>query len=198
MQSYKHMRYQPDHKAETHQRIVKDASRHLRRAGLGGSGVARIMRASGLTHGGFYKHFRSKNDLLVEAIGEAFRRLGTEMTRRAQEAPAGQGWKAMINWYLSEDHCAHPETGCPLAALAPELSRIDPASKKRVGEALRAHRANLLPFMPGKRPSEREHAFSVIVPAMLGALQVARLMPGPEIRKQLLKNTREFLLRSFE
>ena len=98
MQSYEHMRYQADHKAQTHQRIVKDASRQLRRAGLGGSGVARIMKASGLTHGGFYKHFRSKNDLLVEAVDEAFSQQRAQMMRRAQEAPAGQGWKAIINW----------------------------------------------------------------------------------------------------
>lgn len=120
---------------------------------------ARIMKASGMTHGGFYKHFRSKNDLLVEALGEAFGQQSAEMTRRAQEAPAGQGWKAIVNSYLSEDHCAHPGTGCPLAALGPELSRIDAASKKRVAEALRAHRANLVPLMPGERTSDREHPF---------------------------------------
>ena len=198
MQSYEHMRYQADHKAQTHQRIVKDASRQLRRAGLGGSGVARIMKASGLTHGGFYKHFRSKNDLLVEAVDEAFSQQRAQMMRRAQEAPAGQRWKAIINWYLSEDHCAHPDTGCPLAALGPELSRIDGASKKRVAEALRTHRANLVAFMPGERTTDREHAFSVIMPAMLGTLQIARLMPDPDMRKHFLKNTRELILRSFD
>src|SRR6516165_12693845 len=135
MQSYNHMRYEPEHKAETHERIVKDASRQLRRAGLSGSGVARVMRASGLTHGGFYKHFRSKNDLLVEAISEAFRQRGAEVERIAAGAEPGEGWKAIINWYLSEEHCAHPEIGCPIAALAPELSRMDSKTKRALRKA---------------------------------------------------------------
>jgi TetR/AcrR family transcriptional repressor of nem operon len=150
------MRYGPDRKAETHKGIVKDASRHLRRAGLRGSGVARVMRASGLTHGGFYKHFRSKSDLIVEALAEAFRQRGDEMSRAVANAPASEGWRAIVNWYLSEEHCAHPETGCPMAALAPELARIDTNVKKRIAEILRTYRAGLLPLMPGKRPVERE------------------------------------------
>ena len=198
MQSYNHMRYEPEHKAETHKRIVKDASRQVRRAGLTGSGVARVMRASGLTHGGFYKHFRSKNDLLVEAISEAFRQRGAERGRIAAGAAPGEEWKAIINWYLSEEHCAHPETGCPIAALASELSRMDAKTKKRVGECLSAHRGGFLRLLPGERPAEREKAFSIIIPAMLGAVQIARLVPDPDMRKEVLKNMREFLLRSFQ
>src|SRR5215472_15073614 len=166
MQSYNHMRYEPEHKAETRKRIVKDASRQVRRAGLSGSGVARVMRASGLTHGGFYKHFRNKNDLLVEAISEAFRQRGADRERIAAGAAPGEEWKAIVNWYLSEEHCAHPETGCPIAALASELSRMDPKTKKRVGECLGAHRAGFLRLLPGERPAEREKAFSIIIPAM--------------------------------
>ena len=148
--------------------------------------------------GGFYKHFRSKNDLLVEALTEAFRQRGDEMRRVAETAPSGEGWKAIVNWYLSEEHCRRPDTGCPMAALAPEMARIEPHAKKRIAEALRAHRASLLPLMPGQTPADRERAFGIIFPAMLGTLQVARLIPDPDMRKQLLKNTREFLLRSFE
>lgn len=191
------MRYAPNHKAETHQRIVKDASRHLRRAGLSGSGVARVMRASGLTHGGFYKHFRNKNDLLVEALTEAFRQLGDHMKRIAEAAPPGEGWKAIVNWYLSEEHCSHPETGCPMAALGPELKRIDSKARKRITEVLWAHRNGLIPLMPGREPGDRERAFSIMFPAMLGALQVARLIPDPDKRKQLLMNMCEFLLANF-
>ena len=198
MQSYNHMRYGPEHKAETHERIVKDASRYLRRSGLSGSGVARVMQASGLTHGGFYKHFRSKNDLLVEALAEAFRQRGNEMKRIAEAAPTGEGWKAIVNWYLSEEHCRRPDTGCPMSALAPELARINPKAKRRIAEVLGAHRAKLLDLMPGERAADRERAFGIIFPAMLGTVQVARLISDPDMRKQLLTNTREFLLRSFE
>ena len=69
------MRYPPEHKAEIHQKIVKDASRRVRTEGLTGAAVASVMRDTGLTHGGFYKHFGSKNDLLLESLGEAFREI---------------------------------------------------------------------------------------------------------------------------
>src|SRR5207244_3963713 len=69
------MRYQPGHKAEIHQKIVKDASRRVRADGLNGAGVAAVMGDTGLTHGGFYKHFKSKDDLLVESLSEGFREI---------------------------------------------------------------------------------------------------------------------------
>lgn len=120
------------------------------------------------------------------------------MKHIAEAAPPGEGWKAIVNWYLSDEHCTHPETGCPMAALAPELARIDSKARKRITELLWAHRTSLIPLMPGKKPGERERAFSIMFPAMLGTLQVARLIPDPEIRRQLLKSQREFLLGSFD
>jgi len=156
------------------------------------------MLASGLTHGGFYRHFASKNELVVEAIGEAFGERGNEMRRRAEKAPAGKGWKAIVKWYLSEEHCLHPETGCPLAALAPELARIEPAAAAKIAEALKGHRETLLPYMPGRRRADREAAYAAIMSTLSGAMQIARLLPDPSRRKRLLKDTRKFLLGSFE
>ena len=71
------MRYRPEHKAEVHQKIVKDASRRVRAEGLTGAAVAAVMRDTGLTHGGFYKHFGSKDELLIESLREAFRDIST-------------------------------------------------------------------------------------------------------------------------
>src|SRR5882724_1403843 len=115
------MRYEADHKAKTHKRIVKDASRRFRSEGVGGPSVAGVMHDTGLTHGGFYKHFQSKNDLLVESIGEAFRETATWLEQVAEQSPSGAEWKAIVRAYLSIEHCDHAERGCPLAALASEL-----------------------------------------------------------------------------
>jgi TetR/AcrR family transcriptional repressor of nem operon len=77
------MRYRPEHKIETHEKIVKDASRRVRTEGLNGASVAAVMRDAGLTHGGFYKHFASKDELLVESLKEGFRETIDTLVRAA-------------------------------------------------------------------------------------------------------------------
>ena len=81
------MRYRPEHKIAIHRKIVKDASRRVRTEGLNGAGVGAVMRDTGLTHGGFYKHFGSKDDLLVESLREAFREIEETLVRAAEQAP---------------------------------------------------------------------------------------------------------------
>src|SRR5882724_10587101 len=112
------MRYKPEHKAETHKRIVEDASRRIRAEGLNGAGVATVMRDTGLTHGGFYKHFPSKDDLLAESVTEAFGDMSARLVKVAEQSPPGDAWKAIVTEYLGREHCNHPDKGCPLAALA--------------------------------------------------------------------------------
>src|ERR1700733_9855823 len=123
------MRYQPKHKAEIHQKIVKDASRRVRAEGLGGAGVAAVMRDTGLTHGGFYKHFESKDELLVESLSESFREMADYLVQAAEQSEPGSAWRSIVKTYLSPEHCDHAEWGCPLAALGSELARADPSMK---------------------------------------------------------------------
>jgi TetR/AcrR family transcriptional repressor of nem operon len=191
------MRYYPEHKAQMRQKIVQDASRRIRAEGLNGAGVASVMRDIGLTHGGFYKHFRSKDDLLGESIGEAFREMGDRLVQVAEQAPPGEAWKAIVRWYLSPEHCDHPEIGCPLAALAPELTRSDPEVKKRIREDMVNYKDQVLRFMPGRRTADRERAFFAIYSTMLGAIEFARMMPDAAARQRVLANARDFLLHSF-
>src|ERR1700741_3231061 len=112
------MRYDTEHKARTHSRIVKSASRQLRKKGLNGPGVATLMKASGLTHGGFYKHFSSRDDLVVEAVEESFRELTETLTGAAERSGSRAPWKSMIETYLSLERCDGIDRGCPIAALA--------------------------------------------------------------------------------
>ncbi len=191
------MRYKPEHKTETHKKIVEDAARRFRDEGLTGAGVANVMRDTGLTHGGFYKHFASKNDLLVESIGEAFREMGARLVRAAEQSPPGTAWKAVVTEYLGLDHCNLTERGCPMAALAPELARSEPEVKKRIVEEMVKYKDQLVRFMPGRRATDRERAFFVIFSTMIGAIEMARMMPDPAAKQRILTQTRDFLLKSF-
>lgn len=191
------MRYEPDHKARTHRRIVKNAARRLRAEGLSGPGVATVMKASGLTVGGFYKHFRSKDDLLAEAIEESFSEFGDKLLAVLENVPPAERWKAIIRWYLSPEHCEHAETGCPVATLAPEIARAAPAVRKRIAGVMKARRERVMQFMPGETAVERERSFNIIFPAMAGAVSVARILPDPVERQKILDSVRDHLLGSF-
>jgi len=191
------MRYQPQHKADIHQKIVKDAARRLRARGLTGAAVSAVMRDAGLTHGGFYKHFGSKDELVLESLREAFQEIADFMARAAEKCRPGTAWKAIVKAYLSPEHCDHAEGGCPLAALAPELARTGKTMKAQILGELTKYKSRMLPFMPGRRAADKERAFTVIISTMLGAVAIARVLPDQTARARVLATTRDFLLRSF-
>ena len=182
---------------EIHRKIVADASRRVRAQGLTGAAVADVMRDAGLTHGGFYKHFQNKDELLVESLGEAFRDMADSLARAAERSQPGTAWKAIVKSYLSPKHCDHAGSGCPLAALAPELARAGPEMKPRILEELRNYKNRMLPFMPGRRAADKERNFLVIMATMVGTVAIARLLPDPPARASVLARARDFLLRSF-
>src|SRR5438034_8579518 len=153
------MRYDPQHKIRTRDRIVRNAARKLRGEGLSGSGVASVMKASGLTVGGFYKHFRSKDELLADAIAEGFSESGEKIYSSLQNVPREDRWREFVRLYLSPEHCDHPASGCPVAALAPELGRAKLGVRKRIAGMIKGYR--LIEFMPGRTLAERERNFFV-------------------------------------
>jgi TetR/AcrR family transcriptional repressor of nem operon len=155
------------------------------------------MKASGLTVGGFYKHFRSKDDLLAQAIEEGFSEFGDRVFSALKNVPPAERWKAIIQWYLSPEHCEHSDTGCPIAALAPEIARASPPVRKRIASLMRSRRERIMQFMPGKTTAERERNFNVIFTAMSGAVSVARILLHPGEREKILNSVRDHLLSSF-
>jgi TetR/AcrR family transcriptional regulator, transcriptional repressor for nem operon len=191
------MRYRPEHKDEVHQKIVKDASRRVRAEGLTGAAVSAVMRDAGLTHGGFYKHFESKDQLLMESLSEGFREIADRLAQAAKQSGPGAAWKAIVKDYLSLEHCDHIERGCPLVALAPELARADKARKPEIFAELAKYRNRMLPFMPGRRTADKERAFFVIFSTMIGTIEIARILPEPAMRESILQTARDFLLKSF-
>src|SRR3954467_7777627 len=114
---------QPSRKEATHDRIVQAAARAIRRSGYSGTGVADVMKEAGLTHGGFYAHFDSREAMLAEAAARAGADSAALSARIAATAPAEQALPAMLRMYLSKAHVESLENGCPVAALASETPR---------------------------------------------------------------------------
>ena len=191
------MRYRPEHRVEIHQKIVKDASRRVRAKGLTGAAVSAVMQDAGLTHGGFYRHFGSKDELLVESLKESFRDIIDRLVRAAEQSSPGEAWKAIVKTYLRPEMCDHPERGCPVAALAPELARVNKRMKPQIVGELVNYKSRMLPFMPGRRTADKERAFFAIFSTMIGAVEIARILPNPATREKVLRSTRDFLLGSF-
>jgi TetR/AcrR family transcriptional regulator, transcriptional repressor for nem operon len=191
------MRYPPEHKAEVRQKIVNDASRRVRAQGLSGAAVGAVMNDAGLTHGGFYRHFESRDELLLESLSEGFRQMADLLAQAAERSRPGTAWKTIVKLYLSPEHCDHAEWGCPLAALAPELARLDKQMKPVLLEELTRYKSRMLPFMPGRRTADKERAFTVIFSTMLGAIGIARILPDSKDRASVLAAAREYLLGSF-
>ena len=119
-----------DRKEATHERIVDVAARAIRRSGYDGTGVADIMKEAGLTHGGFYAHFASRDALLAEAGDRAGAESVALAASIAAAAPAGEALQRIVEAYLSDDHLAAIETGCPIAALGSEMPRQAPEVRR--------------------------------------------------------------------
>jgi TetR/AcrR family transcriptional regulator, transcriptional repressor for nem operon len=191
------MRYEPEHKMRTRDRIVRNAARKLRAEGMSGPGVASVMKASGLTVGGFYKHFRSKDELLAEAIAEGFSESGEKIYSSLQKVPREDRWKELVRVYLSPEHCDHADVGCPVAALAPEMARAKLSIRKRISDLMKGRAQRWVEFMPGRTTGDRERNFLLIFTAMVGAVSVARILTDPGDRQKVLTDMRDHLLRSF-
>src|SRR5689334_5705770 len=174
------MRYSPEHKAQNHEKILSVAARSFRERGGDTSGIGTVMKKVGLTKGGFYRHFKSKDDLFVEAVARAFDEMGESMLQAAKAAPEGKALRAMIEHYLSARHASSPGAGCVLSALGPELARKPVGVRRRVEASLEAYRERLLPFISGQTREEKLAKFRLLFPSMAGVLTMARVASSPE------------------
>jgi TetR/AcrR family transcriptional repressor of nem operon len=191
------MRYSADHKAKNHEKILSMAARTFRERGGDSSGIGTVMKKVGLGKGGFYRHFQSKDDLFVEAVARAFDEMGSGMLEVAKSAPKGQALRAMIERYLSTDHANSPGIGCVIAALGPELARKPLSLRKRIEASLDAYRERLLPFVPGQTREHKLAKFKLLFSSMAGVLTMVRVTSSPQGREQMLKEAREFFVKSF-
>src|ERR1700720_780273 len=183
------MRHSKAEKAKTHKRIVAIASRRFREEGLAGIGIADLMKEAGLTVGGFYKHFNSRDALVAEAVGDAL-----ELWRRQVDAAASGGppvtYESLVDEYLSEAHRNHPGAGCPVGALAGELARSDKRTRALVSRKIRDNIELLAGLIRDKNKTDKDTARSRAVMtycAMVGAIGMAPPGSGEGVLRGNLK-----------
>jgi TetR/AcrR family transcriptional regulator, transcriptional repressor for nem operon len=188
------MRYSKDHKQETHARIVKKAAVRLREKGAHGIGVADLMKEAGLTHGGFYAHFDSREALVIEAFGYAMDRSTERWRKLAEDMPPGRRLAAIADSYLTRTHRDDPGHGCAVPALGAEIARESPKTRKAFAARLEQMidmLADQIPELP--RDAARKQAMAVLA-AMVGTLVLARIAGSGEFSDEILEAGREAVL----
>jgi TetR/AcrR family transcriptional repressor of nem operon len=182
----------PNRKEATHDRIVEAASRAIRRSGYGGTSVPDIMRSAGLTHGGFYAHFDSREAMLAEAADRAGAESLATLARVAATAPPQRALQKMLEFYLSKEHVENAEIGCPAAALGSEMPRQAPEVRRAATSRIKEMIDLIARQSPDwGQPGAHERAL-VTVSTMLGALLLARAVDDPRfsdaVREAALKH----------
>jgi TetR/AcrR family transcriptional repressor of nem operon len=188
------MRYSADHKQRTRERIVRAAARRFRTKGSEGAGIGDLMRDLRLTHGGFYRHFDSKEALFAEAFEQSLRELGDRVTRVVDSAPKGGELKAMIDTYLDVDHLDDVAGGCPVAALASEVARRPRGTREPFLHALRAHIRRMERYIPAATEAQRREKAIALFTGMAGTLTVARAFTDEQDRRAILDGAKKFYL----
>ena len=183
-------------KAASHERIIKAAAARIRRDGIDAMSVSDLMSEAGLTHGGFYRHFRSRDELVEEAVEAAL----AHGARRAEAASSIGGTAAItaiIDGYLSPPHRDRPETGCAVAALPGEIARSSARARQSYARQVRRYLDLLVELGSSSDPdpdSERDEAL-LILSALVGAISMARAVDDPELSDEILQRTARALHR---
>ncbi len=188
------MRYPPEHKEETRGRIVRAASRRFRANGGSGSAITSLMRDLRLTHGGFYRHFSSKDQLFEEALQASATEMSTQIAAVADGAPANEALRAIVTTYLSEAHCDNPSQGCPLAALGSDLTRLPRRSRDACHRILMGYASRMARYLPGADHEARERRAVLLFSSMAGVLTLARTISDRSERQRLLSDAVAFHL----
>jgi TetR/AcrR family transcriptional repressor of nem operon len=187
------MRYDADHKQKTREKVLKAAAQAIRAEGPHRIGVAGVMSKAGLTHGGFYAHFESKDALVAAAIDQMFEQARERFTSEVKDLPPAEALSAYVDFYLSERHRDARTSGCPMPVLAGDLPRLDRAARARFAQGVAAltdsvaKRAEQLDL-----PTPRALARSVVA-ELVGALSLARAEPDVDVSNAMLADSRELV-----
>src|SRR2546429_2918506 len=196
---YKHlmrlpMRYSREHKLETHARIVKKASVRLREKGAHGIGVADLMKEAGLTHGGVYAHFDSREALVIEAFGYAMDRATERWRKVAEQTPADKRLSTIVESYLTPLHRDDPGNGCAVPTLGAEIARESPKTRKAFAAKLEQMIDILAAQIAGvPREAARKQAMATLA-TMMGTLVLARIAGNGAFSDEILVAGRDAAL----
>jgi TetR/AcrR family transcriptional regulator, transcriptional repressor for nem operon len=179
------MGYSKAQKEKTHKRIVAIASKRFREKGLVGFGIAELMKEAGLTVGGFYKHFDSRDELVAEAVSSAF----GDWQRRADAAKSGGppvSLGKLVDDYLSDKHRKHPGTGCAFSALAPEIARSDKRTRALTSQQIQDDLESIIELLPGKDKRAARSRAILTFSALVGAMSLARAVSDEALSREIL------------
>jgi TetR/AcrR family transcriptional repressor of nem operon len=169
------MRYHPDHKQQTRELVLAEAGKEIRKQGPHKISVASIMKRAGLTHGGFYAHFESKDAMLAAAIEQMFDGSRDRWVTATLDRSPEDGLATYVDWYLAPAHRDSRESGCTVAALASDLPRLSPACQKSYAEGSRRIISRMAAVLAALGRDEPEALAASVFAEMLGALSLARI-----------------------
>ncbi|HEX2888521.1 TetR/AcrR family transcriptional regulator [Vineibacter terrae] len=187
------MRRSKEETAETRRRIIETAAREFRTHGIAGVGIAELMARSELTHGGFYRHFASKDALAAEACRAALGETTGQIAAAADKAPQGRGLETVLRRYLNKLHRDTPEKGCSLAAIGSEAARGDGDVRAAMTEGYLSLVATVRRQLTGLPAAEAEDRALAIVAGMIGCLTMARLVDDEDLSNRILRAGRQHL-----
>ena len=173
--------------AANHERIADEAAKLFRERGFDGIGVADLMRSVGLTHGGFYGHFASKEDLMAEASRRAARAMLDEWNGMADGKKTANPLAEVARGYLSRSHRDAPGAGCLMAALGPEVSRQAKPVRDAVTQSVGSTLETLTRLAPGKSPAQKRKQAIATFAGMVGAMVLARAVNEPKLSEEILE-----------
>jgi TetR/AcrR family transcriptional repressor of nem operon len=176
------MRVTKEQMAEHRRRILEAAGHLFREKGFEAVTVAEVMQAAGLTHGGFYGHFKSKDDLIAETLAQVFAGPGSEL-----------GLQEYAAWYLTPGHRDNMAGGCAIAALGNDTLRQSPEARAKMTEGVRRLIDRLARNAPGQNDAEKRRATVAGYAAMVGALVLSRISDDPKLSGELLEDTRDWI-----
>lgn len=185
------MRYDPDQRQRTREKVVHETAAAIREHGPDRIGIASLMAKAGLTHGGFYAHFKSKDELVAEAISYIFDDRYAVFQKSMEGVEPAQGLAAYVDRYLTVRHRDQPQKGCPLPSLSADLARMPTAARKRFEDGTRRLTDSIADALRAmKRPHPDALAASVLS-EMVGAMAIARAVSNNERSEQILEATRD-------
>jgi TetR/AcrR family transcriptional repressor of nem operon len=182
--------------SETRSRILRAAAARFRRQGYVETSVNQVMRDAGLTHGGFYAHFPSKEDLFAEAVRQATDESGDGLESQLEDLRGAAWVEAWVDAYLSDAHCEHSERGCPMPSLMPEVARAGSGASAAFAAGLARRLERLSPRLPFEREEAERRAMSAYA-HMAGAVMLSRTLDAESsarLRRDVARAVKELLL----
>jgi len=188
------MRYKQDHKPQTHARILKVANRRFREKGFAQTSIPDVMGEAGLTHGGFYGHFASKNALIEEAIPTAFKDSIAVLFAKLDGLDRGAQWEKVVRRYLNERHRESLTEGCLMPALSGEIARMSEDHRRQYEKGLKEFIAAMSAYVPENGEMPKERRAIALLALMVGGVLLSRAVVDKEFSDRILETCRQLAL----